>query len=363
MKTKNTLAKYFSYNFKKKLLEMVILTVISLLIILTITPTNIEGDRVTERDFPIFTFSFLVCALFSITPVLETYEFKNKRNLDTLLSFPLSRFKISVVHFINGFLRATTAYSISFLICYIYVKLSTDIFALEYLLPYYFQSLVCGLIIYSFFIFIFNQANTIADGVILCLVWYFLPMLLIYSFKILTTRVQISGYDELLGYNIIFKHRIFPNVSHINTYWNNIFSPIANLSGYFEILIEKSKYIENIEVYDDAMKNSYMFAVCGFIGIASAIGYFFTSSSKQFEKAGEKCQSVLGYKLIIPLCGYSILIGPNEPIILILTLILMFIGYVIYQRSIKLKKHHYLLLTLAVVAFVFGSLKDSGMLW
>lgn len=364
MKTQNTFLKYFSYSFNKKLLETAILTVISLLIIITITPAEISGERITERDFPISTLSFLVCALFLLTPILETYEFKNKRNIDTLLSFPISRFKLSLVHFINGFARATIAYSITFITCFFCVILNTNVFALEHLLPYYFQSLVCGLIIYSFFAFIFNQANTIADGVILCLVWIFLPMLLIYSFRILTIRVEITGYNEILEHNITSKHRIFPSITCINIYWSTVFSPITNISEYFELLIEKNKYIENVEVYaHEVMKSSYMFAVWGFIGVASALGYFFTASSKLIERAGEKCQSIWGYKLIIPLCGYSILIGPNEPTVLILTLILMFIGYVIYQRGIKFKKYHYLFLALAVVAFIFGSLKDSGMLW
>ncbi len=377
MKIKNTFAKYLGYIFKQRILQTIVMAMISILLVQSVLLTYIGKRKIEMNSIPFGWFSFILCVLFTIVPMLEFHGFKNKRNLDTVLSFPISRFKTSLAHFINGYLHATLAYSAMFLLVYVFLEMNTDYFSLGYMLPYYLLSLVCGFVIYSFFSFIFNKANTTADGVILSLAWIIVPFLLLFALQFLTQRIQIEYIVEQFGENNPIKyyhktiHQTIPALNRIEDYWSFVYMPIYNVSEIFEIFIESNRYKGSFDshITQRMMEDSYMFAVWGLIGVASAIGYFVNASSKQIERAGERCESLFGYKFVIPLIGYSILItndateATDKPTALLMTLILMFIGYVIYQRNIKFKKQHYIMLALAVAVFIFGSMKNSGMLW
>ena len=82
----------------------------------------------------------------------------------------------------------------------------------------------------------------------------------------------------------------------------------------------------------------YMIAVWVIIGIGSAVGYFLSFIKKPAYKASEVSNSVLGYKVLIPIYFiWGATVFYFEPMILVFDLIMMIVGYVIYRRGFRFK--------------------------
>lgn len=84
----------------------------------------------------------------------------------------------------------------------------------------------------------------------------------------------------------------------------------------------------------------YMVAVWGIIGIGSAAGYFLSFIKKLAHKASEVSNSVLGYKVLIPIYfiwGATVFALESDPMILVFDIIMMIVGYVIYRRGFRFK--------------------------
>ena len=100
-----------------------------------------------------------------------------------------------------------------------------------------------------------------------------------------------------------------------------------------------------------------MFFVWGAIGIAAAVGYFVTFVKKGAEKAGEISNSWFGYKLLIPLYGYSLLLQYDSlDFMTVAICILMVIGYVVYRRGFKLKLSDIIISCLGIGMIILGVL-------
>ena len=80
-----------------------------------------------------------------------------------------------------------------------------------------------------------------------------------------------------------------------------------------------------------------MFYVWVGIYASCAYGYFSSFVRRGAEKAGEISESPFGYKFLIPFYGVCLIFSVAD-VILVFILPLMFIGYVIYRRGVKLKK-------------------------
>lgn len=105
-----------------------------------------------------------------------------------------------------------------------------------------------------------------------------------------------------------------------------------------------------------------MFFVWGAIGIASAVGYVVAFVKKGAEKAGEISSSLFGYKLLIPIYGYSLLMlfdwleFDSLDFMVVLIFIAMVIGYIIYRRSFRLKASDLIFTGCGVIAMILGAM-------
>ena len=101
-----------------------------------------------------------------------------------------------------------------------------------------------------------------------------------------------------------------------------------------------------------------MFLLWAVIGVASAVGYFVSFMQKGAEKAGEISDSWFGYKLLIPLCGYSLmlLLGEVDFIVMLIIFALMVVGYIVYRRSFRFKVSDYIFAGIGFLVAMLGAM-------
>ena len=123
------------------------------------------------------------------------------------------------------------------------------------------------------------------------------------------------------------------------------------------IEINQSGNTYYFEVAKEYSEMWYMFVAWGALGVASAVGYFITFVRKGAEKAGEISSSWFGYRLLIPIYGYSLLLEYNYlDFMTVVIFALMIIGYIIYRRGFKLKVSDYIVTACGIPVFLLGGL-------
>lgn len=322
-----TFGRYLRYRIENTALRTAIFTVLAVILTMSVIPNCI--DAYTEYSqtglFMLATVLGIIC---TVIPMLETMGFKNRRNLDTLYFFPLKREKMALAHYLSGAIQIFFIYTVTFFASFAYLAINTDYFALFHMIPYYFLSLLLGLVMYSVFMFIFGQGNTVADGVVFSIMWMFAIALVAFAIYDAWSEYMINrdNYEVLAYYNQL-------------PAWGIVYAPINNLTVIFQDLIEINQKSWNDGYYPDIYRSQwFMFVIWGVIGVASAIGYFITFTKKGAQKAGEISDSWFGYRLLIPVYGYSLLMLMGvEEIITIMIFVAMIVGYIIYRRSFKLK--------------------------
>ena len=138
--------------------------------------------------------------------------------------------------------------------------------------------------------------------------------------------------------------------------WGILYAPINNLTVIFQSLIESNQSSWNEFAYAKTyLEQFYFFIIWGLIGIACTVGYFITFIKKGAHKAGEITHSYFGYRLLIPLYGYSLLmiIGSLE-IVTVLVFMMMIIGYIIYRRGFKLRVSDLVVTALGAIPLLLG---------
>ncbi len=343
--------RYFIYRLRQSLPRTAVFTVLSMIFCLDVVGDSINRSNyyygIEGTETGIYMLAIILGIFCTLIPMLELSGFKNRRNLDTLYFFPIKREKMALAHYLSGAVQIFTVYTVSFLTVWIYLLVKTDWFRLEYMPLYYLFSLLLGAVVYSVFMFIFGEANTVADGVLFCGLWSVVMYLVIYAVRRNIVRPFIIGT------------KLWETSSDMSL-WGFIYAPINNLTVIFQDLIEVNR--QNM-LYDYTsnsaakyMSEMYMFFVWGAVGIAAAVGYFITFKRKGAQTAGEISESYFGYKLLIPLYGYILLLDYSEiDIMTIIIFALMLIGYFIYRRGIKLKKSDYICLICAVIPIILAN--------
>lgn len=326
--------RYLLYRIKNSILRTLIFTIFSVLITQTELRICNDDAYIEYRTSGLYIFATVLGIVASLIPFFELAGFKNRRNLDTLFFFPIKRGKMALAIYISGLLQVITVYTVTYIAGFIFLDTNTYYyFALSYMLPYFFLSLLLGVVIYSIFMFLFSQANTVVDGVLFCLLWIYL--------------LHIVGYTVIQEIFSLYDTTSAPirrawNAANNLSQWGIIYTPINHLTVLFQDLIEINDPPRWDRSAELIRKHSYMFFAWGAVGVAAAVGYIYSFAKRGAEKAGEISRSWLGYKILIPIYGYCLILltaydsGPSS--LSFLSFALMIIGYVIYRRSFKLKK-------------------------
>ena len=345
-----TFMRYLRYRLETTTLRTLVFTVISVMLSLSVIKDCI---RVYDNEYKyaetgIYILAVVLGIICTLIPILENMGFKNRRNLDTLFFFPLKREKMALVHFLSGFIQVTAIYTATFVVSAVYLAANTDFFELYHLVGYYFLSLLLGFVMYSFFIFVFEQGNTVADGVVFAIMWSL-------AFWVVWEAAYSVWLSSLMAqedwHNAVYSYRIYSD-------WGIAYGPINNLTVIFQDLIEVNKHGWYQSEYPAKyMSQWYMFVAWVAVGAAAAIGYFVTFTKKGAHKAGEVSDSWFGYRLLIPIYGYSLhLLTGIEGLLTILIFAAMIIGYIIYRRSFKLKTSDLIVTACGIIPMIIGAM-------
>ena len=338
-----TFGRYLWYRLENSALRTIVFTVLSVILTQNVVSICIDSTVIEYNETGIFMLAVVLGIICTIIPMLENMGFKNRRNLDTLYFFPISRFKMALAHYLSGLIQVIFIYTVTFAVAYAYLGIKTDYFALYHMVPYYFLSLLVGIVMYSFFSFTFAQGNTVTDGAVISILWAFAIALVMWA---VTERI-VMGMIDHEDFEAVRRANQLPN-------WGIAYVPINNLTVIFQDLIEINRDWRSTSA-ERYLSQWYMFATWGAIGIASVVGYFITFIKKGAHKAGEISDSYFGYRTLIPIYGYSLLlmIGQIE-IITILIFMAMIIGYIVYRRSFRLKTSDLVVIALGVIPLVIG---------
>lgn len=326
--------RYLTYRLKKSVLGTLIFSVVALLMT-NLAVRNALNNEHSHLHTGLHIYGVILGIICTLIPMMENACFKNRRNLDTLYFLPISRFKMALAHYLSGWIQVTVIYTVSFVWGTLLLFSRSELFHLFYLLPYYFLSLLIGLMMYSVFSLLFGEGNTEWDGITFSVLGIFVLMLI---FEAIGTLVSDGGaWSEKWNF--------------VDPTWGIVYMPISNLTDVFQVKLHVQPLPEyEFNIANSTMNEWYMFVVWGVIGVASAIGYFRTFMSKRAEKIGDISNSWFGYKTLIPIYAYSLffLLG-EEGSFLIFIFIMMFAGYFIYRRSFRLKASDLLMIALSFI--------------
>ena len=339
----NTFKDYIKYRLRSSLLRTAAFAAIALVMTYYyISPSlsiwnvadNIDADFYYKVPGGIYagyldlTFIGVVLIIAAaVITVLEMADFKNKRNLDTFYSLPLSRFQLALAHYISGAVQVFTVFTASVL-CALVASLPYIAYLKLWILPvYYIFSLIFGLGFYSFVCFFFSEGNTLLDGIVFAEMWFF-------AFTaILGTLNDGEAFSHYLSNITIRDYKIvFADYST----WGMASAPLENLATVFTDMIGVGKNLKPSA--ERIMDTFYMFYVWAGIYAACAYGYFRSFVRRGAENAGEISESPFGYKFLIPFYAVCLFLSGVGILYSVFIFALMFIGYVIYRRGVKLKK-------------------------
>lgn len=344
--------RYFAHRAKSTLARFLIIAVLTLIYLLpqlmkqlVFMSEDIEyvykqfGRAMVDRFNSL---TVITCILCTVIPILEFSSFHNRKNADTMLSMPISRPKLALVHFLNGAwqIAALVTCYISMYAVFVYQNgqkcYEITGYALygdmKMFIPYYFVAILSALMVYSFFVLVFNFANNVADGVVFVLAY------------------TLAGWILGVGVDQLFRiHRILVFVDDLIPY-----TLIIDVDeNFFDALMNE------MFMPGEAFKNGWMMehmitpALIAAVGILVFLGCLICLFKfKKAEKIEGISNSPFGYALLIPLYGMSIsaILFSNSFEIQTSAFIIipMVVGYMIYRRSFKLKIIDLIMLALTV---------------
>ena len=317
---------YFNYVFKKSRSRLLITLVISLLITVSTVDVYIyDYEEYHSVDVYFGWIAFILGFLCVLTPILELEPFKNRRNIDALFSFPVSKFKMGLSHYLNGIVHIVSAFTVCSIYTFLYLIARKNDLNVAKFIPYYFFALLFGIFLYSFVSFAFYQGNTVSDGTIF-----------------------VASYSIILVCVVSVIDTIEFSKERVESGLYSAFGPLTGLTNGYTYLIEG----KNPENYLNTQRY-ISFAIWSLIGIASILGFLYTFAKKKTEDVGEISSTIFGYKVLIPVYAYSLLfISEDFNVLHLLIVLAMYIGYIIFRRTIKLKRSDYICIAASIIPMV-----------
>ncbi len=335
---------YFKRHFKEKLPFIFYTSVASFLLSLVAAlsrepiPSYVSSSiwpYAYRYEASLWTSSLILCFFSIIIPVLEFSCFKKRRNLDLFYSLPISRRSLGTVHYLTGFISLLIPFTVSFGVN-LFVPLIRGLSApgkwlyrFEYMPQYFFMCILFGFIMYSFFAFIFNEANTILDGCV---------FLQIYTCILTVVCLVPNTYSDTLI------AREMANYSIDGIVWVNV---IEFTDNFQDLMTGNTVTL----LYSNDIKSLVVW-IWAAIGVLSTLGLILRFGKTRTEKTGEVSDSWFGYKVLIPVLASALFALRLGVVFWIIIEIAAFALYTLYRRGFKYKKSD--LITLGIfVVFLF----------
>ncbi len=343
--------RYFVYRLKQGSLRTLVFTVLSVMICMSITNSYIAPELDIHKSTGIEMLATALGVFCCLIPMLELSGFKNRRNLDTLYFFPIKRERMALVHYLSGACQVFIIYTFTFTAVLLTLAIKTSCFSLVYMPLYYVCSLAAGMVLYSIVCLIFSEANSVTDGVVFVALWFFAIYVVMFCFRSYVLRPFLVGTD------------VWIETSSLSAWWP-LYAPLNNLTVIFQNLIETNQQdlpYDYTAVYaEEYMSRAYMFAVWGLTGILATVGFFTRFKHKDAHMAGDVSNSIFGYKLLIPVYGYALLLMYSDlDIMTILIFAMMLIGYFIYRRGFKIKKKDIIFILCGIIPVILSAVLNN----
>ena len=260
--------------------------------------------------------------LCTVIPVLELSGLKNKRNADTIYSLPIDRRKLGAAHFTNGFIQILAVYLCAAITAaLIIIPSGIGYLHLQHLPPLLLLPIPAALLVYAYFSFLFNEANSTADGCVFIASGILVPF--IFCLAMMNYDVNINGRYVRTIFNKM-------NSSHTFPYFN-----LWKISDVFGDGLDHRNISFSYDDFDISI-----IILWSVVGILAALGFYLAFSRQKTEKIGDISSSFVGYRSFIPIgmfCLSAYALDYDGIVLVIVGAIAAIIGYMIYRRSIKIK--------------------------
>ena len=339
---------YFRDHFRSKLKLLLCLLIVALVLTLIYSVGGQKDewtyyDYEAEIDVTNVNYNtylglqiFVLCVCAYILPVLEFSLFKKRKNLDCAYALPISRRAMGLVHYFTGLIILVVPFTCSYLLNFLLMLRYPEGFYYPPVLGLYFLSLLMGTILYTFFTFLFNQANSTGDGIWFMVLWSFL-------FGLVATALDVVHFE---WFNLEKNDYFYYNSLIVDPSLGIAWIPLTEMQWRYSEVVEKVEGAALATLWTDPVFIKW-FVLWIVVGIGSALGFAFTFGKRRAEKTQEVSESWFGFKLLIPLYAIAAMITSGDLFVLVV-LIVAFVGYVIYRKGFHLKKWDWIILGLLI---------------
>lgn len=331
---------YFSAHVRSNLkpLMYIVIIVLSLSFIMGISGQPYEewdhGTGTTFKDYhaTLYIPVLFLCILAYVVPVMEFSFFKKRRNLDCAYSLPISRRAMGIVHYLSGAITVIGTFTLSYLLNFtLLLTRGASYFNFPPMLANYFLCVLLGLMMYSVMVFVFNEANTTADGIWFMLLWSFILPL------------------AMLAIETVADNWYLFDAEYCAIPWG----VIDLMTTTYQYIVEKG----DLEFATFWQKSECIFWLIAWIviGISAAVGSYLTFGKRRMELTEEISDSFFGFRVLIPAYAVAGMLAFTEfdtAIAWVIIELLAFVGYTIYRRGFHYKKSDLIILA-AMIVFLF----------
>lgn len=323
------------YYIKRRILIMICISMLFIIIGFSIYQGSFlfpERDNLPvyiANNNPIPLVAKLGTVLATIIPIFEfSYKMRNK-GIRKYEKFNLTKEKFFLTKYLVGYLEIIIPIFIYLITFYFRIILDPkgNLFNMEYYFLYYLVACFFIFIIYSIITFIYIKCHTIYDGVVCVGLSY------------------IFGMSIAIFLNFVIKR--LGNVDYFNDFFlYTITSPFQIVTKYFVEVIDRPTlpvgYFENFE--------KVLIILNVILGITCFILSIFTVK-KEEENLKGKANSWFSYKILIPPTIFFLGLFSFLNLYIIPVLI-GYLLYVLYRRSVKIKIIDIILIIVTVLLFV-----------
>ncbi len=316
--------------------------------------TDEEIVKVEYRDLSLAYSMAVLMGLAVGVPVWMFAFLKKKRNLDCCYALPITRRGIGITQYLVGLIAVYTPFICSYILTLI-TNASFGLFGAlghSYLISHFGVCLLAGFVIYSLSVFVFEKANSVIDGVVFVAAYMIVLYILVYDTQNIINEIGLLRAKYV--YNESIKNVAPGDLVYFDPFYFNISEDSGIPFVFFISLLEDLEYSAEtvygarMERFFSDTENIVWLVFWTVVGIMSAVGAVWGFDKKSAQAAEEISNSIFGYKLLIPLVGFSYIVpygvfNSDTTSCLAMT-VACAVGYTVYRRGVKYKKSDYIII-------------------
>ena len=326
--------------------------------------TDEEIVTVKYRSLALSTSVTIIIALSVIVPICMFALLKKKRNLDCIYSLPITKRGIVIVHYAVGGVTVLVPFVCSYvatLVCHASYGGFASL-GYGYLLSHFAICLLMGFVLYSICVFVFERANTVVDGVIFIGIYMVGLYFLVWGIESLMRsaedwRYWLSLLNDPSGATYISGQHYYFAMHEDCAIPAYIF---CELLSQYEYCAETLYSCVTHWSYDGTV---FWFCFWSVVGVAAAVLTFVLADKKKTESAEEISSSAFGYKVLIPLLAFPIIIADGilygEFTEALLITVGSAVAYTVYRRGVRYKKSDYIIVGIMLVLAIVSVFSDN----